>query len=287
MNRKNVMVVVNYNDFETTKSFLETVGRYEALALIVVVDNNSTDGSYDALKVYESNRIKILKADQNGGYGYGNNVGCRYVESILDEPYNLIISNPDVLVTPETIESLGNYLDQHEKVGAVGPVILENGEKNRGWKIPSPWQDVCINLPVIYKKIQKKKLLYPSNWYEGITSKVEAVSGCFFMIKGEVFKALDYFDEQLFLYYEENVLGKQLAKHNWEIRILNKLEIIHNHSISIDRSIANLKKFNILKKSQRYFHKTYQHAGVFAIGMLYLTSRVTWLGIKLRGGGSK
>lgn len=68
------IVIVNYNDSETTIKLLEMIKEYKILESIVVVDNNSTDNSYELLKKYENNKIKVVNSKINKGYGYGNNI---------------------------------------------------------------------------------------------------------------------------------------------------------------------------------------------------------------------
>ena len=61
MSKKLGMVIVNYNDFKMTSRLLNNVKNYKCLAKIIVVDNNSSDDSFDKLKEFESNRITIIK----------------------------------------------------------------------------------------------------------------------------------------------------------------------------------------------------------------------------------
>ncbi len=68
------IVILNYNDSETTVKLLDMIKEYKILESIVVVDNNSTDNSYEVLKKFENNKIKVIKSKINKGYGYGNNI---------------------------------------------------------------------------------------------------------------------------------------------------------------------------------------------------------------------
>ena len=57
---KNVMVILNYNDYNTTSDYLELIGNYKCLDYIIVVDNNSTDNSYQKLLKYNNKKIKVI-----------------------------------------------------------------------------------------------------------------------------------------------------------------------------------------------------------------------------------
>ena len=73
------VVVLNYNDAETVEKNISKIRDYSVIDHIVIVDNSSTDNSYDRLKKLCSDRIDVVKTDRNGGYGYGNNFGIKYL----------------------------------------------------------------------------------------------------------------------------------------------------------------------------------------------------------------
>ena len=153
---------------------------------------------------------------------------------------------------------------------------------SRGWKIPNVKEEILINLPVIGRKFQKKYTYYDEDHYKGKYSYVEAVSGCFFMIKSEVLKRISYFDENVFLYYEENILGDKLKNIGYDLIVCNDVVIIHDHSVSIDYNVGTINKFKILKESQRYFEKKYHYATEKDIRRLKFTSNLTLLTIYIR-----
>lgn len=80
---KNFLIVLNYNDAETTLEFVEMAKTCNAIDKIVVVDNCSTDYSLSKLTCLKSDKIDVIQTDKNGGYAYGNNFGCRYAEKII------------------------------------------------------------------------------------------------------------------------------------------------------------------------------------------------------------
>ena len=80
-----------------------------------------------------------------------------------------------------------------------------------------------------------------------------------------------FFDENIFLYYEENVIAVKLRNTHYLSFVINGVNVIHNHSVTIDNSIGRIKKFKILKKSQKYFHKNYSNCSIFGIFFLNLT----------------
>jgi GT2 family glycosyltransferase len=288
-NLKTGLVVLNYNDYKTTSDFIKLVKNYESIDLIVVVDNNSTDGSYNKLEKFDSAKIKVIVSDKNGGYGYGNNVGIKYAINELGK-CNIIISNPDVEVSEITIDKLINKLNSHSDYALIAPIILENGKENKGWKLPNVYIDTLLNFPYIHRFF-KKLQLYSSKWYNEKSVAVEAVSGCFFIVKSDVMKRINYFDEGLFLYYEENVIGMKIKDIHKKIIVDTTSNVIHHHSVSVNNSVSSLNKYKILKKSQMYYHKNYSNAGLIGRFMLYGTSKITgfvlYIYYSLKQGGKK
>lgn len=267
------MVIVNYNDYETTKRLLDNVKDYKVLKEIVVVDNKSTDNSLEELRKLKNKKITIIDSGENKGYSYALNVGCKYLINKY-KSLNIVISNSDIIIESELdIKDLNSYISTKNVI--VGPTIIQGNDLNRGFKIPSPWQDIKQNIVFFGKRVLAKELSYPDNYYHKDISKVDTVSGCFFMISSKHLEDMGYFDENVFLYYEENIMGIKTKKLGKNIIVCNNVDVIHDHSVSIDKSLKRIKKYDILKTSQEYFEKTYNGANKIELFFLkvfrYLT----------------
>lgn len=267
------MVIVNYNDYETTKRLLDNVKDYKVLKEIVVVDNRSTDNSLEELRKLKNKKITIIDSGENKGYSYALNVGCKY---LIDKykSLNIVISNSDIIIDNELdIKDLNSYISTKNVI--VGPTIIQGNDLNRGFKIPTPWQDIKQNIVFFGKRVLAKELSYPDNYYHKDISKVDTVSGCFFMISSKHLEDMGYFDENVFLYYEENIMGIKTKKLGKNIIVCNNVDVIHDHSVSIDKSLKRIKKYDILKTSQEYFEKNYNGANKIELFFLkvfrYLT----------------
>lgn len=256
------MLIVNYNDYPSTKKLLDNIRPFHIFDMVVVVDNRSTDDSLKKLKRLKIPNFSVLEMKDNLGYSAAINHGSNYLIKKLGE-CNIIVSNPDILITKEKdIQALLSVL-KNKKVGAVGPTILEHGNLNRGWKNPSPLLDSVLNLPFLHRFIRKKKTMYPSSHYNEDISKVDVISGCFFCISSKALEKINYLDENVFLYYEENILSKKLEQVGLSCFVDNRTLIAHNHSVTIDKSMKKIKKYQAQKKSQYYFQVNYQHANTF------------------------
>lgn len=263
---KTGIVILNYNDYETTKDMINQIKDYKCLNHILIVDNKSTDRSYTKLKKLENKKIEVIKTDNNKGYAYGNNYGVRY----LDSKYkidNIIISNPDVIVSEDTINTLIEDLKNKEDISMIAPIVEERGILSRGWKLPGFKEDLLSNINYFHK-YSKKLMSYNEEYYNNYLSRVEACHGCFFMIRLKDFKEVELFDENTFLYYEENILGKKLKDKGLFVYIDNTVKVIHNLSVSVDKTYNSIKKYKILKNSQKYYEKNYNNLNIFGIILL-------------------
>ncbi len=274
---KNCIVTVNYNDYETTQQFITRVMNFSCVDFVVIVDNASTDDSYNKLCNFINEKVKVIPSPQNGGYGFGNNLGFKYLKNILNKEFNLIISNPDIEIDEQNLQAVLACL-QDDKVGIAAPVITENKLLNRGWKIPSVGKDTLINIPFLGKTFSRLFLQYNDKHYQTDLSDVESVSGSIFAIKSTVFESAGMFDENLFLYYEENILCLMVARNNQKIVVNNQATAKHQHSISIDKNQSKFKKLETLKTSQKYFHHNYSKTNKFNLLMLDFS---VWLLLKL------
>lgn len=270
---KNGIVIVNYNDYKTTKRLIDNIRDYKVFDKIVIVDNKSSDNSLKELKKLENKRIVVIDSGKNKGYSYALNVGCKYLIDKYKE-CKIIVSNSDIIIQSENdIKDLFELVKGKNVI--VGPTIIEGNNLNRGWILPKPMDDVAMNILGLYKKYQKRHLMYQDSYYNKDISKVGTVSGCFFAISSKHLEEMGYFDENVFLYYEENIMGVKTRDLGKNIIVANNIDVIHDHAVSIDKSLKRIKKYDILKNSQYYFEKTYNHASKGELFLLKLTSKIT------------
>ena len=268
MQKKLGMVIVNYNDFDMTSRLLNNVKDYKCLNQIIVVDNNSSDDSFQKLKEFESNRITIIK-NSSRHFSSGLNAGAKCLIKKVGD-CNIIFSNSDIIIKgEEDLKQLSSDIDKD--IVVVGPTVDEHGVLNRGWHLPSTNKEILFNIPLLSRYFKKKFLPYKEEDYKKDITYVDVVSGCFFLVDSKFLMENDYFDETTFLYYEEQIFAKKVMNKNKKEVIDNKVVIFHDHSVSIDKSIKRVKRHKTLKVSQRYYCKAYQKANIIQMGLLYMT----------------
>lgn len=278
---KTALLIINYNDALTTQTLINNVSDYNCLDRIVVLDNMSTDNSYSFLyEKYNSDHINIIQSEGNKGYAYAINYGCKFLMDIYGD-CNVIVSNSDIIIYNE--EDIKKLIESKEDSYAiVAPITREKEGLDRGWKIPYPIQDSLLNLVYIHRFLKPKLLFYSDEYYKDKKMvEVDVVLGCFYLIDTRYLRQVNFYDENTFLYYEENIMARKLKNINAKSMINCEVEVYHNHSVSIDRSVKKLKKFQLLKESQYYFQVNYNNANLFERFLLKFTYKLSYYIFKI------
>ena len=125
--KKVSVVILNYNGKNHLETYLPSVIKNTPLHIadIIVADNASTDNSLEWLKeTYPA--IKIIELHSNYGFAEGYNISIGRVET----PY-VILLNSDVEVTPNWIQPMLTFMEEHQNVIAVQPKILQYQDKTK------------------------------------------------------------------------------------------------------------------------------------------------------------
>lgn len=264
---KNCLIIINCNDYKTTKHLVDNVVDYKVIDKILIVDNNSREEEKNLIKSIKNHKIEKIFNDENLGYSSAINIGAKY---LIDKygKCNLIISNSDIVIMDE--KDLSELIDllSYEKVGLVVPSLLERGKLNRGWKEIGAKTDFLLGIPIVRDFIEDNIIYYNKDYYQSDYSFVDIVSTAFFLITSDNLQKIGYMDENVFLYYEGSILSKKIRDNDLMVVISNKVKIKHLYSKSVDNMITSYKKYKLFKDSQIYYHSTYRTVSKFALNLL-------------------
>ncbi len=114
------VIIVSYNTRPITLECLSHLepALAELQAQTIVVDNDSHDGSAEAI-AQRFPRVQLIASDRNLGFGAANNLAMERAAGRY-----LLLLNSDAFVAPGAIDVLIQYLDEHPRVGVVGPRLL-------------------------------------------------------------------------------------------------------------------------------------------------------------------
>lgn len=272
-------IIINYNDYKTTKKLINNIKDYKCLSEIVVVDNASTDNSKKELEKIKE--VTLICNENNYGFAKAINIGSKYLIEKYKDMY-LIISNSDIRIDSEDdVKELINSF-KNKDVALAGPVLIEPTGITRGWKKTSVKQDIYLNIPLINRLYRNKLLNYKDSHYDSHISYVDMVKGCIFAIDSKALEKINYLDENTFLYYEENILSTKLKVKKYKIVINNKVTMYHDHSVTISKNINNINKYKIVKDSFMYYEKNYNDANNIQLFILKVLNNINYVAKRIR-----
>lgn len=222
------IIIVNYN----VKAFLQQAlhSIYKSLsgisAEIIVVDNNSVDGS---LQMLENNfpDVHVIPNDTNVGFAKANNQALK-----LARGKYVWLLNPDTLVQEDTPSKLIEYMEDHPAVGLCGCKILNaDGSLQLACrrKFPTPWVSFT-KLSGLAKLFPKSKLFGQYNLTylnPEVETPVDAVSGSCMFTRREAIDVVGLLDEDFFMYGEDLDWAFRFHKAGWEVRYTPITSIVH------------------------------------------------------------
>jgi GT2 family glycosyltransferase len=204
---KSAVVIVNWNSGRRLSGCLQSL---PASPQIVVVDNASADDSLQLAKSRGSSAI-FLENPSNRGFAAAVNQGF----AATSTPCVLLL-NPDVYVTPGSIETLERVLDAHPRAGAVGGYV---NEKYLPRPLATPWTVVRENLGLPVGNTN--------------SSEVGQAAAAALLVRREAYDAAHGFDETFYpAWYEDVDFCRSLRNKGWEVRFARDAEFVHEGGYS-------------------------------------------------------
>jgi len=283
---KVAVIVVNYNDVEDTLTYVKEITKYDVINKIVVVDNQSTTiGALENLRELRDEKVDVIEAPLNGGYSYGNNYGVKHLNEEKEEYDYIIFSNPDITISKEAIENSLKVLEEDKNVAVVAPRMFNKDERpirRSSWKVRTFLRDVVHStrlLEILFYFVLRNGE-YKEEDYKKEKLEVEAISGAFFIMRKSVYDELGPFDEETFLFYEEDILAIKLKEKGYKTISLNTDHFIHYESQSIGKAFSYYKKLKRLYNSKIYYHTKYNNmklGGKIIFGVLNICRKIELL----------
>ena len=292
---KTALILLNYNDVPSLLSALERGLSLTGVDLCVAVDNGSTDGSLRKIldmanaradakpadagaasenvsirEVYYDDRLCVVETGKNGGYGFGNNAGVR---AAGEHGCGLaLIANPDVVFDEKTVEALKDAMED-PGVLAAGAVMEGMTPEECAWPLKGFREELFASGPVS-RRLYKKDIYYaPSDFSDDFRKalsgkntesaprpkpvSVGAVHGSLVMVRTKEFLDMGGFDEEMFLFGEERVLGRKIAAAGGKV-VLVPARYRHAGSGTMKKiGLDSVKREKERLKSEAYYFEKY------------------------------
>lgn len=272
------IIILSYNTCEVTKKCLETVIESLKKAYfsteIIIIDNNSSDGSVEMLREFENKneraknnniQIKFIESKDNLGFSKANNLAVKQAEGKI-----VLLLNSDIIVLGNAIPRLYEYfVSQHNHFNFLGGKLLE-----KDGSTPQSSSGPFYSLPVAFIALFLKGDSLKITRYSPVTIKeVDWISGACIMCNKKDFSELGGFDEGIFMYMDEIDLLYRAKQKNMRVGFFPDAQFIHLGSAS-----SGSRKQPILQvfKGFLYFYKKHHSKRSYAImkRMLQLKAQI-------------
>jgi hypothetical protein len=220
--------IVNYQARDNLHNCMRSIisnppeGEYE----VIVVDNGSSDGTGDMLRV-EFPQVILIQNTSNLGFTVPMNQALRRAKGQL-----LMLLNPDTLVHPRAFDRLIAFMQEHPQVGICGPKVLNmdgslQAPCRRGES--RPWAVISYFLR-LNRLFPKSKFFggYLMNYMDEDTShEVAGVAGSCMLVRREVVDQIGYLDERFFAYQEDADYCFQARQAGWQVYYVPEAQVTH------------------------------------------------------------
>jgi hypothetical protein len=221
------IVIVNWNGKSFLLDCLKSIknSRVSKNYEIIVVDNASTDGSMEAVrKTYPE--VKAIRNEKNEGFARGNNIGIRETKGKY-----ICLINSDIKVIEGCLDRMYSFMESHPSVGISGPQILNpDGTIQFSCReFPSLWNNFCFafGFSNIFPNIRFFSNEQQSYFSHEARKSIEAISGCFMMVRGDALEQVGLLDERFFIYCEDIDWCKRFREKGWDIVFNPDAQAIH------------------------------------------------------------
>ncbi len=260
---KVVIGILAYKSDKYIRACLKSVLNQTYPNIEVIVLNNNSPDTVDEIIKKEFPQIKLIESEENLGFGKGHNKifnGC---------PHDLYLClNVDIVLETDFIAELVNTLKSHPKAGVVSGKIKrwDFAKNDKTDQIDTAGLELHSN----HKVIDIGAGEVDSGQYDGIR-EVFGVSGAAFLIRPDVMKELNGFDERMFMYkedvdlmyrmqwlgYKAFVNSKAVAYHDRThgkgnvSRNIRGMSFVH-HRIMLKKNLSNELPKSVILKTRFY-----------------------------------
>jgi hypothetical protein len=226
---------------------------------VIIVDNNSKDGSQNMIKD-KFPWVILIENKENVGYAKANN---QIFEIAKGEKFLLL--NPDTLITNNSLNLMINFLDANEDSIVVCPKYINPDGSFQ--KLYRRWPNlkvficqktllaVLISHKFINKVLSEYYYQLPTDRFDEIQDIEQAGTSCL-MLKTKIFRRIGLFDEQFAIFFNDVDLCKRVHNNGYKIFFLPDAEIIHFLGKCHDNK-GKIENQEFIISWLRYFKKHY------------------------------
>ncbi len=231
------IIILSWNTKNLLRDCLRSINQKEVFE-IIVVDNNSSDGSV-AMVQKEFPQVILIKNKKNLGFAKANNQGARRAKGDL-----VMILNSDTVISKGSLKKLSDVFIKDKGIAAASPLLLfKSGKIQRDYymRFPNLWQIFIYHNPLLRRLLLKtalRNLILSSLPRKGII-EVDQLPGAALMARKEVWQKVGLLDEDYHFLYEDVDWCWRARKIGFKLVVVPEAKIIHLGGGSWKKKIDN------------------------------------------------
>jgi GT2 family glycosyltransferase len=267
------ILIVNYRAYTELASCLESLNRFHAGDLDVIVVDHASDPAAAARLLQRFPSIRLIDVSSNPGFAAGVNRAARTASGRY-----LLLLNPDCVVDDDVAHTLAAWLDQHPRVGIAGPLVREPDASVQASarRFPNVTTGIAGRTSWLTRvwptnRLTRRNLVTQEVLRDPV--EVDWVSGACMMVRRQAFESVGGMDDQFFLYWEDADLCFRLKRAGWST--------VYNPSVGITHltgsSSALAQKQALIafhRSAYRYFRKHGGRVARAAAPLVFLALQV-------------
>ena len=266
------VVILTYNARDLLLNCVESVVQAsEGMDVeIIVSDNGSNDGTQDAIHQRFPN-VVLVENNANLGYSGCNNRGIE-----VSHGRHVLILNPDTVLHKDNLRLTYEYAESHPECGVVGcKAFYSDGSIQRTWfptltLFYAMWIGFGLQKLLPFDKFNGRWRF--SRSIPDQVVKVERIMGCYLWIPRAVIDKVGMFDEEFFIYSEEEDLCRRIRDHGWEIHYYPIPRMTHYEGMGGTKHIAKRARINANVNKARFIKKHRGPVALFVFRLIWTVS---------------
>lgn len=225
------VVIVNWNTREHLEQCLYSISKHlkDVRYEIVVVDNNSSDGSPEMVRK-DFPEVNLVCNRENAGFS----AACNQAAELAKGEFILFLG-PDVVIGNGTVRELLKFAESNPNAMAGALLRLPTGQFQLGSAGNILTERRAFNHYFFLSRVCQR--LFPGIWLYSKQfrrpKEVEWLSGACMLLRSAHFKKADGFDERFFIYAEDMDLCKRLAAHGVKFHLLPQASVVHDQGAAV------------------------------------------------------
>ncbi|WP_340148659.1 glycosyltransferase family 2 protein [uncultured Sneathiella sp.] len=222
------IIVISYNTRDLTLDCIRSVFEQakDVTFEVIVLDNASTDGSAEAIAA-EFPDINLIASKENVGFANGNNLAAKQATGEY-----ILLLNPDTVVLDHAIDNIVQFANAHPKAAVWGGRTLFGDRSLNAtscWRRMTVWSLFCYvtGLSGIFPSSGLFNAEGYGGWKRDTVREIDIVTGCFLLMKRNLWEELGGFDRRFFMYGEDADLCLRAKKRGGRPMITPEATIVH------------------------------------------------------------